>query len=99
MIKGPQKIWIVLVDSISVIFAEFSLSSILITWDKYFYIKPTVHQNSKKKTWSLCPSLGKIFIFNGTLELNALVDFLMKPHNLGEERNPIICMYVCVCVL
>lgn len=49
MIKGPQKIWIVLVDSISVIFAEFSLSSILITWDKYFYIKPTVHQNSKKK--------------------------------------------------
>lgn len=49
MIKGPQKIWIVLVDSISIIFAEFSLSSILITWDKYFYIKPTVHQNSKKK--------------------------------------------------
>lgn len=63
MIKGPQKIWIVLVDSISVIFAEFSLSSILITWDKYFYIKPTVHQNSKKKNLvSLSISRQNIYI-------------------------------------
>lgn len=63
MIKGPQKIWIVLVDSISIIFAEFSLSSILITWDKYSYIKPTVHQNSKKKNLvSLSISRQNIYI-------------------------------------